>query len=304
MENKKHTFKDWLLATRPWSFPASSMPVLVTLAFLQWKGCDVDWWAGAWAFFNIIIFHAAGNTWSDYSDYKKGVDREDAIGGMSIVSGQFKATEIKKLAWILLSFAFVSGIGLMIYTLMLYNSVYILYFGLAGCLLILSYPWLKYHALGDVDIFLTYSLLPILGTSFVAIGAFNLHTMWLALPIGLITVGILHVNNTRDIMQDKRAGIHTLAMLLGKRMSVFLYAVELVVPFLCVGVAIWRNAFPIWSLAVFVALLPALANVRKAFKYPKEGMKALVGVDEKTAQLQLMFSLLLTVSFFIDKIIG
>ena len=27
----KHTFKDWFLATRPWSFPASAMPVLVTL---------------------------------------------------------------------------------------------------------------------------------------------------------------------------------------------------------------------------------------------------------------------------------
>ena len=41
-----------------------------------------------------------------------------------------------------------------------------------GCVLILLYPWLKYHALGDVDIFLTYSLLPILGTSYVVTGVF------------------------------------------------------------------------------------------------------------------------------------
>ena len=32
----KHSFKSWLLATRPWSFPASGMPILVTLAYLFW----------------------------------------------------------------------------------------------------------------------------------------------------------------------------------------------------------------------------------------------------------------------------
>ena len=29
---KKHSLKDWMIAVRPWSFPASSMPVVVTLA--------------------------------------------------------------------------------------------------------------------------------------------------------------------------------------------------------------------------------------------------------------------------------
>ena len=298
MESKKHSFKDWVSATRPWSFPASSMPVLVTLAFLQWKGLDVNWYVGLWALVNIIVFHAAGNTWSDYFDYKRGVDREDTIGGMSIVSGEFKASEIKKLAWALLLVAVVMGVGLMSFT-----GLPVLYFGLGGCALILLYPWLKYHALGDVDIFLTYSLLPIMGTSYVAIGDFYLPALWLVLPIGLITVGILHINNTRDIQQDKRAGIHTFAMLLGKRLSVFLYAVELVLPFVLVVAAIYCNALPVWSFMVLVALLPALANVRKAFTFPKEGLKALVGVDEKTAQLQLMFSLLLTLSFFIDILV-
>ena len=32
----KHSLKDWLVAVRPWSFPASAMPVAVILAFLYW----------------------------------------------------------------------------------------------------------------------------------------------------------------------------------------------------------------------------------------------------------------------------
>ena len=298
MNNKKHGFKAWLLATRPWSFPASAMPVLATLAYLFWHGYEINWLTGVWALLNIIVFHAAGNTWSDYYDYKRGVDREDAIGGMSIVSGEFQACEIKRLAWILLVIAVVAGIGLM-----LVAGLPVLYFGFAGCALIVLYPWLKYHALGDLDIFLTYSVLPILGTSYVATGALNYETLWLMLPIGLITVGILHVNNTRDIEQDSRAGIKTFAMLVGKRVSVALYIAELMLPFVCVLVAAIYGAMPWWSLVVLVALKPAIDNCRAMLKLPAEGMKALIGVDEKTAQLQLMFSLLLSLSLFITAML-
>ena len=298
MNNKKHGFKAWLLATRPWSFPASAMPVLATLAYLFWRGHEINWLTGVWALVNIIVFHAAGNTWSDYYDYKRGVDREDTIGGMSIVSGEFQACEIKRLAWILLVIAVVAGVGLM-----LVAGLPVLYFGLAGCALIVLYPWLKYHALGDLDIFLTYSVLPILGTSYVATGALNCETLWLMLPIGLITVGILHVNNTRDIEQDSRAGIKTFAMLVGKRVSVVLYIAELMLPFVCVLVAAIYGAMPWWSLVVLVALKPALDNCRAMLKLPAEGMKALIGVDEKTAQLQLMFSLLLSLSLFITAML-
>ena len=299
MENrKKHSFKEWVLATRPWSFPASAMPVLVTLAYLNWCDYKINWIAGVWALLNIVIFHAAGNTWSDYFDYKKGVDREDAIGGMSIVSGQFQAGEIKRLAWCLLAVAVTAGVGLM-----LYAGLPVLYFGLAGCALIMLYPWLKYRALGDLDIFLTYSVLPILGTSFVATGYLHKEVLWLMLPIGLITVGILHVNNARDIEQDSRAGIKTFAMLIGKRASVVFYIAELVLPFVAILVAAICGAMPWWSLAVVLALKPAIDNCRAMLRFPTEGMKALVGIDEKTAQLQLMFSLLLSISLFVAAIL-
>jgi 1,4-dihydroxy-2-naphthoate octaprenyltransferase len=59
------------------------------------------------------------------------------------------------------------------------------------------------------------------------------------------------------------------------------------------------GAMPCWSLAVVVALKTAIDNCRAMLKLPTEGMKALIGVDEKTAQLQLVFSLLLSVSLFV-----
>lgn len=290
----KHSFKDRFIATRPWSFPASAMPVLVTLGYMFWSGYQVNWVIGAVTIINVVLFHAAGNTWSDYKDYKSGVDREDTVGGLSIVSGQFQAQEIKKLSMALFAVAVAGGLALTCYT-----GIVTLYFGLAGALLTILYPWLKYRALGDLDIFLTYSVVPMLGTSFVATGQIHADVLLLSVPVGLITVGILHSNNTRDIEQDRRAGIKTFAMCLGGKVASLLYCVEVIFPFVWVIGAMALGLFPYWSVLSLVALAIALGNAKQAMKYNKEGMKALVGVDEKTAQLQLAFSVLMFISFIV-----
>ncbi len=288
----KHSIKDWVIATRPWSFPASAMPVLVTLGYMFWSGLEVNWVIGILTILNVVLFHAAGNTWSDYKDYKGGVDREDTVGGLSIVSGQFEAQEIKKLSLALFAIAVAGGLALTCFT-----GITTLYFGLAGALLTIFYPWLKYRALGDLDIFLTYSVVPMLGTSFVATGEIHLDALVLSVPVGLITVGILHSNNTRDIEQDRRAGIKTFAMCVGGKVSTVLYCLEMLVPFVWVIVCTVLDVLPGWSILVIAAAKMAFDNARQALRYNKEGMKALVGVDEKTAQLQLAFSVLMFVSF-------
>ena len=132
-----------------------------------------------------------------------------------------------------------------------------------------------------------------MGTSFVATGEFNLQALWLCVPIGLITVAILHINNLRDIDHDKRADIRTFAMLLGGRRSMALYCLEILIPFVWVAAGAVCGVFPWWALLVLVALKPALDNVKKALGYKENGMEAVVGLDELTAKLQLMFSLML-----------
>lgn len=290
----KHSFKDWFIATRPWSFPASAMPVLVTLGYMFWSGYQVNWVIGAVTIINVVLFHAAGNTWSDYKDYKSGVDREDTVGGLSIVSGQFQAQEIKKLSMALFAVAVAGGLALTCYA-----GIVTLYFGLAGALLTILYPWLKYRALGDLDIFLTYSVVPMLGTSFVATGQIHADVLLLSVPVGLITVGILHSNNTRDMEQDTRANIKTFAMCIGKKWSVWIYCFEVLFPFFHIGGLVGAGLLPYWSFMVFAVMPVAFGNSSKVLRYPHEGMSAMVGIDEKTAQLQLGFSVMLFISLMV-----
>ncbi len=291
---KKHSFKEWLVAVRPWSFPASAMPVLVTLAYLHWGHGSVDWLNGLWALVNIVLFHASGNTWSDYYDYRRGVDAADTFGVKTLTGGMFRPAEIYRLSVVLLAVALLGGLGLLLLT-----GWPLLVIGACGLLLSLAYPWLKYHALGDLDIFLTYAVLPTVGTSYVAVGYIDWHILWIAVPVGLITVAILHINNTRDISTDTRVHIRTLAMLLGCRISLMLYRLEIVVPFLWLLGCVVGGVLPVWSVLVCVALFPAIGNVRSSLQYPGLGIQAIAGLDELTAKLQLVFSVLLALSLFL-----
>lgn len=293
-EMSKHTIKDWMIAVRPWSFPASVMPVAVTLGYLAWKEVQIDWLCGVWALINIVLFHAAGNTWSDYFDYKRGVDADDTYGAKTLTSGMFTPKEVFNLSIGLLIVALIMGV-----VLMLLSSWHLLWFGLAGAVLTILYPKLKYSALGDIDIIMTYAVLPTLGTCYVATGVIDYGVLLLAVPLGLITDSILHANNTRDIETDKRARISTFAMKIGIKRSVYIYCMELVIPYLWVIGCVVLGYLPWESLLVLMAIKPAYDNINKAHSRIKGNSEAFAILDEASAKLQLMFSLLLIVSFVV-----
>ena len=293
----RRTIADWLIATRPWSFPASSMPVLVTMMFLWSKGFEVNWCLGFMALVNIILVHAAGNVWSDYHDYKKGVDAEDTYSVRTLISGQFTPKEVLCLSISLQVLAVAMGL-LMVYL----TGITLLWFGLAGIALSLLYPPLKYAALGDLVIMACYALLPMLGTTFICSGNIIHEVLWLAVPVGSITVAILHANNTRDIETDSRARIHTFAMLTGRRFALGMYVFELTLPYLwLIATTILGYVSP-WTLLTLITLPIALGNCRKMLSYHTGGIKAIANLDELTAKLQLAFSLTLAIGLTIEAL--
>lgn len=294
--NAKHTFREWLFATRPWSFTASGLSVVVVLAYLEWQVGGVDWTNGLWAVGAIILFHAAGNTWSDYADFRCGVDTADACCVDTLTSGRFTPAAIRNLSLGLLAAAVLAGLGLMFRT-----GWTLLWIGLGGLLCTLCYPPLKYRALGDAVILAAYALLPALGTSFVAIGRIDVRVLWIALPVGLLVDAILHANNTRDMRSDRRAAVRTMAQGLGVRGSVVLYSLETLLPFAWVLLLVPANVFPCWSLAA-VGLLPvALRNSRMMRGFREEGdVAAIATLDQLSAQLQLLFCLVMTLSLLLD----
>lgn len=94
------------------------------------------------------------------------------------------------------------------------------------CSLLVALSTAQVSCVGRCRHLLAYALLPTLGTCYVATGVVDWNVLWIALPVGLITVAILHANNTRDMRTDARAEIQTLAMKLGGKASMYVYCAE------------------------------------------------------------------------------
>ena len=289
----KHTFKEWMIAVRPWSTPASAMPILVTLAYLFWKGAEINWLYGLWALLGMILFHYAGNVWSDWFDFRKKVDAEDTYGAKTLTTGMFQPKEILGLAIGLLIAAIACGLGLFAVTYIKGFGLELLWIGAAGAALTMLYPFLKYNALGDLDILLTFGFLPTIGTAFVATGVLDWSVLWIALPVGLITDGILHSNNTRDTEHDSRAGIKTMAMGLGVKLSAWLYGFEMIFPFIWIAVLSMIGMLPYTTVFIFLTLPIAIACAKTMKNSVAGGAQMIGDLDVRTANLQLLFSLLL-----------
>lgn len=273
------------------------MPVIVTIVFVWSQGYPMSWGLGLMALVNIILVHAAGNVWSDYHDYKKGVDADDTYGVRILTDKQFTPKEVLALSVTLQVLAVLMGL-LMVWL----TGITLLWFGLIGIALSLLYPPLKYAALGDLVIMACYSVLPMLGTTFICSGEIVPAVLLLAIPVGSITVAILHVNNTRDIETDKRAGIRTFPILAGRSESIKIYIFEIIMPYCWLLIMVLLGCESPWTLLVIISLPLAIKNSKKMLSCKTEGIKAIAKLDEATAQLQLAFSLTLALGLTLEAL--
>ncbi len=273
------------------------MPVMVTAVWMFVTGHPINWWLAVAAVVNIILVHAAGNVWSDYYDYKCGVDREDTYGVKILTDKQFTPQEIWRLSVVLQIAAVAMGCVMVWLT-----GWPLLWIGLAGIGFSLFYPTLKYHALGDVVILMCYAVLPMLGMTFILSGEINFRIMWLAIPVGLITMAILHANNTRDIETDVRAEIITFPMLTGRRVAAGIYVTEVIFPYLWLACLCITGLLPWTALLAVISFPIAIQNVRTMMNY-RSGVASYAQLDEATAKLQLAFSLLLIIGMLLSLLL-
>lgn len=295
---KKHSLKEWVAVTRYWSFPVSAMPVAVTFAYLFSKGLVpggcLPYLVFVLSLVGIVVLHSAGNVLSDWFDYRSGVDNENAFAVPNLVFHKFEPAEYLKFSIAL----FVAGIAVGVAITLLSGPGLLIVGGMAVALTLL-YSFLKYHALGDLDIFIIFGVLPVPGTAYAVTGTWVPEALVLSIPLGIITVSVLHANNAYDTVSDREAGIRTFAMLIGGRASSVLYCIYMIVPFVSVAVSVVLGLLHPLALLCFGAAVPAWKNFCKAATYPKVGIEAMSGLDRGSAGLQLVFSLLLAAGLLI-----
>ncbi|GBC84229.1 1,4-dihydroxy-2-naphthoate octaprenyltransferase [bacterium HR11] len=286
LKTRVPAWKVYWKATRPFAFTVTVMPVLLGALMAP----RFSW---AWfllTFLGALLLHAGVNVISDAFDYRRGVDTWRVLGSSRVLVDGLMVPGAH-LRWGLLLF----GLGCLTGLVLTYFRGWpVLAFGLVGAVLGFFYTapplGLKYWGLGDLAVFLAFGPLMAMGTYYVQTQEISWRLAWLAVPIGLLTIAILHGNNFRDVGEDARAGYRTLAGLLGPRGSSLYYLGLVGGAYAATVVFVVLGWLPIWTLLVFGTVPYAWRNIRVAFQPARV---AFTFLDLLTAQLHMLFGLAL-----------
>lgn len=280
----------WIAAARPRTLPAAVVPVLVGAASAV-ADDSFDWRAGVLSFLGALAIQVAANFANDVSDAARAADPVDRLGPPRMVAaGVISPGRMWRATWIAIGVAALCGVGLT----MLAGPV-VLLVGAASIVALLGYvggpfPY-GYRGLGEVSVFIFFGLVATAGSRYVHDRRIPMTAWVAAIPVGLIAVAILVINNLRDLDTDARVGKRTLAVIMGERPTRLFYLGLLIAAFGVVAGATVLAVLPLASLVVAASLPLALHLARQVMRGgPLPPLLA------ATARFHLVFGVLLAAS--------
>ncbi|MBP6313011.1 MAG: 1,4-dihydroxy-2-naphthoate polyprenyltransferase [Flavobacteriales bacterium] len=173
------------------------------------------------ALVTAVLLQVLSNLANDLGDHQHGTDNADRVGPQRAVqSGAISPTAMLRALWICGILAFVSGLALIVSAFGLSASTLIfLILGIAAIGAAVLYTFgskpYGYNGLGDVSVFLFFGIIGVLGTIYLHIQAISALLLLPAIAFGLFSVGVLNLNNMRDIENDANSGKRTIVVRMG-----------------------------------------------------------------------------------------
>lgn len=291
------TLKSIIQAARLRTLPLSVSGIIVGSFLAASKGFFA-WEILVLALCTTIGFQILSNFANDYGDGVKGTDNADRIGPQrAIQSGSITQ---KQMLYIL----FITGIITLLLALALifvsfgsdqwlYISVFF-FLGIASIAAAIKYTVgnnaYGYSGLGDLFVLLFFGLLSVVGSYFLYTHELDWTLFLPALSVGLLSVGVLHLNNMRDRVSDMKAGKNTMAVKMGEEKSkkYYYYLIGFSLAFALFYVNFHFTSF--WQFLFLLAYMPIVKQLIRVLK--NQDPKALDPELKILALSTFLFSLL------------
>ena len=204
------TLKASIKSMRLRTLPLSLAGVILGVTLAADK-TDVSPWTAALIFLTTVCLQILSNLSNELGDTLSGTDSADRQGPKyALGSGDMTIGDIKKLILMFIGLCVISGLTMIqvsFGSLFKTESICLEALGAAAIVGAMKYTLGKnpygYRGLGDVSVFIFFGLVSVLGGYYVA--ARELPPLIMLLPasaIGCFSVGVLNVNNIRDMKTD------------------------------------------------------------------------------------------------------
>lgn len=243
--------RTWIQAARPKTLAAALAPVVVgTGMAVEAGGGHVI--AAVFTVLSAMLIQVGVNYHNDYLDYVQGTDTEERMGPLRVTQAGLVEPQTMRRATIGVFCAAIGCGGYLIYR----GGWPILGIGAASIATALWYTAGPYSlarlGLADVAVFVFFGPVAVAGTYYVQALSCPPEVVVAGAGPGLLSVGILLVNNVRDVPTDREAGKRTLVVRFGRRFGVILYAVCLGGAVCLPTILVWWTGSHEWSLLTFV----------------------------------------------------
>ncbi|MGR7814509.1 1,4-dihydroxy-2-naphthoate octaprenyltransferase [Lacinutrix undariae] len=265
--------KAWLSAARLRTLPLSVSGIIVGTCLAYYNG-DYNGTIFSLAMLTTISLQVLSNFANDYGDGVKGTDNENRIGPeRAIQSGEITPKQmlvgikINVLCVMICSFLLIYtafGEGNLLYSILFYVlggiSIY------AAMNYTMGKSAYGYKGLGDIFVFLFFGLLSVMGTYFLYSKQLDHVVILPAISLGLLSVGVLNLNNMRDINSDILSNKITLAVKLGEKRAktyhIILISTAIVLS-LVFSILYYTS---VYNLLFFIAYIPLAIHLKTVIK--------------------------------------
>ena len=229
--------KVWLKAVRLRTLPLSVSGILIGNS-LCFQHTEFSVTLFVLMLFTAISFQIISNFANDYGDGVKGTDNENRLGPKRVLQQGLLSRETLKKGIVIISLISLLLAFSLIFLAFGSNSWYyiLIFIGLsfasvwAAIFYTVGNKAYGYYGFGDLFVFLFFGGVSVLGAYFVQLKTFSYPAILLSLVVGFLSVGVLNLNNMRDIDNDAFVGKRTLVVIMGaaiaKKYHLFLLIVS------------------------------------------------------------------------------
>lgn len=281
----------WRVALRPKTLWIATVPVIVGTCLAWSLARAYDTGVTLIALAASVLMQVVTNLQNDVGYTERGGETGTRVGLPRATANGWLGTREVKLA-IVAAIALAQIVAL---PLMIRGGLPIVATSVASTVAAWAYMGgprpIAYTPYGELVVFVFFGLVAVGGTWYVQAGTLGVAPAIAGAAIGLHAAAVLLVNNFRDVDHDAGTGRRTLAVALGRRRSLRLYAALLLVPFALALLLAWWAGAP-W-LALPLLALPWAVRLARALGRTERGL-AQNALLFRTVLLELAFGLLLS----------
>lgn len=267
--------KNWLVAFRLRTLPLALSSIGMG-AFMAAAEGKFDLAIFSLCASTTIFLQILSNLANDYGDTVNGADHAERSGPSRMVqTGAITLSQMKTAMIIFVVLSLFSGLSLLFLAFGFDWKAFLFFLavGLGAIVAAVAYTAGKrpygYIGLGDLSVFIFFGIVGVVGSNYLFTKSFHLDLLLPALSCGLFSVGVLNINNIRDIESDKKAGKFSVPVRIGRSAAVNYHTFIILLGVISAAVYSFINYIsPLQFL--FVVMLPLFGVNIKAVKNKTE----------------------------------